>query len=256
MTIVNTHFIDNHSEGTTDADGGAIEAEGALDMVGGSFRENSTRHFGGAVLCSNRCRFAGVSFAANVSTTQSGGALYRSGTQGLSVASCAFSSNTAGVNGGAISNNTSSGSADIASSTFFGNMAGGLGGGLYNIINGNANITNSIFWANGAGSQGPQIYNSTGVTMTIASTNVQGSGFSGQSGNIDADPQFLNVTPSALDLRLNAASPSVNTGNATLLPLDVLDMDADANVSEALPLDVARNARVSGPAVDMGCYER
>jgi predicted outer membrane repeat protein len=255
MTIVNSRFLDNHAEGTVEANGGAVYSEGALDVVGGSFRGNSAQRSGGAVRCTNRCRFAGTSFDGNAAA-RSGGALYRSGTAGLSVASCAFSNNTAGMNGGAIANYNSAPSVEIDSSTFFGNAAASFGGGLYNDINNYADVSNSIFWANSAGTQGAQIYNSTNVVMTIASSNVQGSGFSGAGGNIDADPQFLNTTPNALDLRLNAGSPSVSTGNVALLPLDMLDMDADANVAESLPLDLARNARVLDPALDMGCFER
>jgi predicted outer membrane repeat protein len=256
MTIVNTQFIGNHSESAVEADGGAIVAEGLLDVIGGTFRGNSAQRDGGAVRCRNGCRFAGTSFDANAATARNGGAVYRSGSATVSFASCAFSNNTAGLNGGAIANYSSSAGLAIAASTFFGNAAANFGGGLYTSNNGQANVSNSIFWANSATVQGPQIYNGTNVTLTIASSDVQGSGFSGANGNIDADPQFLNVLPSAVDLRLNSGSPCVNAGNSALLPFDVLDMDRDTNMSEALPLDAASNVRVSGPAVDIGAFER
>ena len=70
-------------------------------------------------------------------------------------------------------------------------------------------------------------------------------------GNIAADPAFVSAT----DVQLNAGSPCIDAGNATLLRPDRADLDADGNTAEPIPLDLAENPRVSGASVDMGAYE-
>jgi hypothetical protein len=57
------------------------------------------------------------------------------------------------------------------------------------------------------------------------------------------------------DLRLTAASPALDAGDDTLLPVDEFDLDGDGDTAEPLPLDLAGNARIAGPAVDIGAYE-
>jgi hypothetical protein len=93
--------------------------------------------------------------------------------------------------------------------------------------------------------------------------------------NIDVDPRF--VDPDGSDgilgteddnLGLGSGSPAADAGSNALVPADSLDVDEDANTTEAVPLDLAYKARFidapevpntgSGtpPIVDMGAYER
>lgn len=47
----------------------------------------------------------------------------------------------------------------------------------------------------------------------------------------------------------------INEGANAKLPADVLDLDDDSNLTEALPLDIDGAARVQGASVDMGAHE-
>jgi len=78
-------------------------------------------------------------------------------------------------------------------------------------------------------------------------------------GNVDEDPLFADTASG--DYSLASASPCIDTGDNSLLPADVADLDGDFGTDEPLPLDLAGNPRVvdgDGDAtatVDMGAYE-
>ena len=78
-------------------------------------------------------------------------------------------------------------------------------------------------------------------------------------GNLTADPLFASApkdAPSAtVDLRLLNGSPALNSGDASLLPPDSLDLDRDGDLAEPLPVDLQGQARVQGETVDIGAYE-
>ncbi|MEM7629619.1 MAG: GC-type dockerin domain-anchored protein [Planctomycetota bacterium] len=50
-------------------------------------------------------------------------------------------------------------------------------------------------------------------------------------------------------------SPAIDSGDATFLPADELDLDNDGDTAEPLPLDALGNARVQGIAIDRGAIE-
>jgi hypothetical protein len=110
----------------------------------------------------------------------------------------------------------------------------------------NSNIRNSIIWGN----SGTALSNPN-ATPTITNSIVQG-GFTG-TGNLNVNPQFVDATTD--DLRLQSTSPAINAGNNTFLPADTPDLDGDSNITEAIPLDIARNPRVNGTNVDLGAFE-
>lgn len=98
-------------------------------------------------------------------------------------------------------------------------------------------------------------------TITWSDSNVEDSGGSaswdsafGTDGgdNIDADPLF--VDPANDRYRLSAGSPSLDAGDTSVVPVDLLDIDNDGNTSERTP-DVEGLDRVVGPDVDHGASE-
>ena len=93
--------------------------------------------------------------------------------------------------------------------------------------------------------------------MTVSDSCVQ-FGFPGVN-NIAIDPKFEDAVNDVLRLRVN--SPCIDTGSFSSLPLDVNDVDEDADFSEKVPLDVAGNSRIADgngdtlTVVDMGAHE-
>ena len=57
------------------------------------------------------------------------------------------------------------------------------------------------------------------------------------------------------DLQLQLNSPAVNAGSNMMLSEDAFDMDGDGDTLEAIPFDLAGEARVRHTIVDMGAYE-
>ncbi|MBN1612155.1 MAG: hypothetical protein JW940_36325 [Polyangiaceae bacterium] len=58
------------------------------------------------------------------------------------------------------------------------------------------------------------------------------------------------------DVRLAAGSECVDHGDNAALPADSSDLDADGNLTEAIPLDLDGRPRVINDTVDMGAYEQ
>jgi hypothetical protein len=50
-------------------------------------------------------------------------------------------------------------------------------------------------------------------------------------------------------------STFIITQNNASLPADTRDLDGDSNITEAIPLNIARNPRVNGTNVDLGACE-
>jgi len=237
------------------AEGGALHSSGSIRLLNTSFTANvvTTSFSGscGAWLCSSCDAHAvNVGFEGNSAAGVGGAVCLSSGTATL--ANAAFAANTAGSRGGAVFVNGTA--ARFHACTFYGNTAGERGGGLF-VANEAITVANSILWANQAGIDGNQGYVEASGSTTMTHSNMQGSGFTGENGNIDRDPRFVSTSPGSLDLRLQFDSPCIDTGDATALPPDTLDLDGDADVDEAVPLDLRSEPRVTNGAVDMGAYE-
>jgi hypothetical protein len=182
-------------------------------------------------------------FINNIAST--GGGAYNIAGSSPSFRNCIFSGNSASGTGGALCDEGSSSS--ITNCTIASNNGSGGTGGV-SISQSNTHISNTILWAN-TGSSGNNIVSVSSAPIVSYNT-VQG-GFAGTS-NSSADPQFSNAADlNGVDnkwgtaddgLKLQMASPAVNTGNNTLLPASVT-------------LDITGSSRIQNTTVDQGAYE-
>ncbi len=159
LEIGNVHITSCAALGGLSAHGGAILAEGSLEVDAGARLEgNRADGHGGAVYLADKGRFFGVVLANNSSQRQ-GGAVRTAGTSPLAeFLGCEFLSNRAASAGGAINH---SGPAEIHDSRFMGNDAIGVGGGV-NVF-ASLSMTKCYFEANHSASGGGAM-NITGVT--------------------------------------------------------------------------------------------
>jgi predicted outer membrane repeat protein len=270
-TISRTLLSNNNAE----VAGGAISLSGGRSVLIDCQMTSNSAISGGALATTSQAdvQIANCDFDGN-SAEYGGGLWNRGGDPDL--INCVFSGNSAEFGGGIHS--TSWGSPSVFNSTFAANIA----------VNGSTlacesdqqdrpstvALTNCILWDDSNG-----IWKNDSSTITITSSDAQG-GISVDAidggANIDADPMFLRdpddggdgwgddpKTPDIDeaanddygDLRLRAASPCVDAGDATLLPSDAADLDADEDVDEVTPFDFAGHARVLGENVDIGAYE-
>ena len=241
MTIRSCRFSRN-----TAARGGAIFGNLSQSTVWNSvFHLNATTGAGGAIFLINQPSLAFHEFANCVFTKNSatlGGAVRLAGPASVAGGrgrwtNCTFAFNVATTSGGAI---------DATSQTT-------LPSGPASVVE------NSILWGNSA-PVGAQLEGEHDVSWS----DVEG-GWAGP-GNFAADPLFANPATGRLDLR--AGSPAIDAANSALLPTDQVDLDGDAIVAEALPVDFALRPRtVDDPAtadtgvgpvshLDVGAFER
>ncbi len=253
-------------------EGGAVNNHGSDGVVNPTFSEvifyANRASSGGAVYNWGRGGeaspiFYNVSFLGNVAESSSAGALEQvSSIGGISspqLTNVLFTGNIAASQGGGLYNysldTNSESNPSLVNVTMVNNSAQ-EGGAIYSRNNGGTaipSLSNVILWANTATSAGSQIFDNN-TTTVISYSLVQGgdsgsntgTAFSDGTGNIDADPLFVNAlgTDSITgtlddDLRLLATSPAIDTGdNATCAATDILGIP-----------------RPQGTTCDMGAYE-
>jgi hypothetical protein len=134
----------------------------------------------------------------------------------------------------------------------------GIGGGIFD-SNSNPTVTNSILW----GDWPDEIFNDAISSSTVTYSAVLG-GHAG-TGNINADPCFVNAAGG--NLRLGPNSPCIDAGDNNSVPADTTDLDNDGNTVESIPFDLngfprfvddictADTGNGTSPIVDMGAYE-
>jgi parallel beta-helix repeat protein len=159
---------------------------------------------------------------------------------------CVLSGNSAVQSGGALSDTDADSLPTLTNCTLTGNSAGTTGGALYDSFSAKATLTNCILWADTA-PIGNEVDNVALGTAAITFSDIDQSGFAGSNNNIDADPKFVrNVGTNGAsdfgDLRLQGASPAINSGSNTAIP-------------NGITTDLAGNNRIIGGTVDMGAYE-
>ena len=210
---VATHCVFNGNSGLYY--GGGMEFGAAFNCV---FSGNSGELGGGGIYSGSatNCVFNGNSASGG------GGMFFGSATN------CVFTRNSAGGGGAAqselryctVANNTAQ-------------MMGGVEAGSGNTV------VNCIIWGNTAGGMPSnfdvEIYN--GQAPYVTYSDIQG-GYAG-TGNINADPLFVNAATG--DYHLTFASPCINVGTANYVGLPATDFDG--------------NSRITGAAPDMGAYE-
>jgi len=151
------------------------------------------------------CRLTGFTIT-NGSTSGNGGGINGNSTQ-AAITNCMIVGNTANYGGGLYKCNGT-----ITNCTFTDNTAN-LGGGIYNDSS-SPTVTNCILWAN----SDTQIYNNGTSSPVVTYCDVQ-AGYPG-TGNIDADPLFVNPAKGIYYLNQTNAgqtvnSPCINTGSNT-----------------------------------------
>ena len=122
-------------------------------------------------------------------------------------------------------------------------------------------VTNSIFWHP---TKSTNLLGGSG-TLVMSNSIVRG-GASGTSISTQ-DPLFLNTSnikgadgkwftnDDGFQLSASSASSAKSAGLLSAILSDVFDIDADGNITEASPLDLAGNPRPYGAALDLGAYE-
>jgi len=194
----------------------------------------------------------------------------------VNLVNCVVSGNRGFFGGGGI--HLYKGQFGLSNSTVTGNFTHGQGGGI-RIAQADAlfppTVENSIIWNNRGGGSASSSSASIFVDNvlerpTVSNSLVANSGGSSawdssmgvdNGGNLDLDPSFVagidpNATPSgAGEFTLQANSSALDSGSSALLPADLLDLDGDGDTTEALPLDLNGQPRLSGGTVDMGAYE-
>ncbi len=232
------------------------------------FKENYATMFGGAVSIRNggspqfiNCIFSKNGFETpenpqDPPRTMGGGAVFvHNGTP--TFVNCLFDGNKA-WEGGVV--HPVFGNPTFINCTLVNNAATIGYGGVFYDPEGKATFRNCILRSNttfkGVGIAEQGFSGSTGTTV-VTYGNVP-EGWTG-TGNIDADPFFINPDPANGDYRLQESdevdSPCKNTGQTSALPLDVGDLDWDGNTSEPIPRDLSGFTRLRLGTVDMGAYE-
>jgi hypothetical protein len=174
---------------------------------------------------------------------------------------------TVGVAGGISVRTNGQRALTIANTSIAGNDAKDRGGGIQFRTadkKGDAavRLVNSIVWGNTAGINpaidpvaDPNIM--TPVPLAVDATAVEGGCLADPllvCGSVFTDaPGFIDLA--AGDLRLTPGSPLKDVGDDALVPADATDLDADGDLSEALPLDLDALPRIVGAAVDPGAHE-
>lgn len=270
------------SDGYADVDGTIYELGAGLYNNGGNpaiinctFINNFADYYGGAV--SNNFSssvFLNCSFRGNYCNNM-GGAMHNWGSS-PSIINCIFTGNTASQGGGIF--NCHGGDVLLVNCSFSANKSSvDTGHSIYNYSSGpdSVAVANSVFWGVLDGTAKNHISGTTSVRYSCIQDNAPDDGtvYAGL-GNIDLDPEFVHQADDGGDgwgmgdnddygdLRLQYASPCVETGDNSEVPPDTYDIDNNGNTLESIPYDLVGHNRLIDwnkdlmATVDMGAYER
>jgi predicted outer membrane repeat protein len=161
------------------------------------------RNYGGAVYCNGSSPlFDSCSFTNN--TADRGGGICLTGSSNAKLFYCLVVNNQSRAWGGGLYSENSTPTS--VNNTFFKNSGVNGGGALY-CTNSTTSLMNTICWRDTAA--GAQEVTSSGGSITVAYSDVQGGWTGAGVGNMDADPLFENESW----FHLTANSPCVDAGN-------------------------------------------
>jgi parallel beta-helix repeat protein len=192
----------------------------------------------------DRCRIE------NNTATGYGGGIFVNGTQTLKLTNCIFEGNRAQYGGGVFAQYYSQ--PLFANCTIVKNRAGTYGGGITSAT-ASPTLNNTIIWGNTAPTGNELYARSSESTITLnycdygnGPNDVAGPGTVTTSNCITDDPQFVNAGEK--NYRVHSASPCVDAGNNSLVPLDLTrDLDGDARIIDGDGDQIE--------TVDIGAYE-
>lgn len=161
----------------------------------------------------------------NSVSLEDGGGIYHAGLTGATIVNNIITMNSTARDGGGIF--CLAGGMTITNNTLTRNSAGNEGGGIFCSMY-NPFVRNTIVWDNTALS-GPEIHHNIGADPFVSYSDVK-DGWPG-TGNIDADPLF--VDPTNDDFHLTFNSPCKNTGDNTAVPPSLLrDFEGDRRIAD------------------------
>ncbi|MCP4711613.1 MAG: DUF5123 domain-containing protein, partial [Planctomycetes bacterium] len=169
-----------------------------------------------------------------------GGGMYNNSSSPI-LTNCIFSGNFAYRYGGGMYNLFSS-SSTLTNCTFSENSAVNNGGGMSNQNSSSPTLINCILWGNIAARGGNEIANDDS-SPDVTYCDIQG-GYTG-TGNIDADPLF--VDPGNGDFHLQSDSPCIDKGDNSAPYLPLTDFEGDYRIIDG--------DSILGAVVDMGVDE-
>lgn len=269
-TVVNCHFLANGAAGAIVFGGGMHNSYDSSPLVVGCLFSGCRGTFGGAMVNDTfssaqvvNCKFMGAHADAL------GGAVVSTNSSFPVFSNCVFSGNDAGEDGGAVCDIVDAFST-LINCSFSGN---GRVGGVVATRGLTPTIINSVFYGNVGGlsdfTDDMNIsYSAIETQPLCCAWNGSGNVTLGESPFVDPDGADNVVGTPDDDLRLKPDAPCIDAGSNFELPQDVADLDADGDVTETLPEDLAgalrplddpgtpdTGAGFGPPIVDMGAYE-
>ncbi|MFW6154577.1 MAG: choice-of-anchor Q domain-containing protein [Planctomycetota bacterium] len=234
--------------------GGLYNTDRPMVLSDALFTNNTAGAGGGLYNDTGDVTLRRTTFVANTATAEGGG-LYNANAP-MAVTDSVFRANTADIGGGVFnrwlihpmtmtntlvignaarsSGGIKSGAMVLTNVTVADNTAssfGGIGNGSELVMN------NSIVALNSADDQYPNLWD-----VPAGANNL-----------IGVDPGFVDAAGG--DYRLATDSAAIDAGDASLLPADDHDLDADGDTAEPVPVDLDGNRRVVGGGVDIGAFE-
>jgi len=236
--------------------GGAIENFGNLTIVNTTLQANAAILSGGAI--NNRANLTLINSTLNGNTANQGGALFTFTGGVTNILNTTISGNRANISGGGVQN--TGGTTRVLNSTITNNTSvQSQGSGLLTeAATARTEVGNSII----AGNIGTDITALNNSLVSLGGNLI---------GTANLDNLFLQqndvvniVDPGLGPLASNGgltqthallpASPAINRGLSTNIPLDVTDLDNDSTTT-FIPQDQTGQNRISGSIVDIGAFE-